>query len=372
MKLMRNFALPLAALFFGLLLVSQSAHAQVENCPTEPKSNVPIADGEVFIGSNCVLNTAGDVDSFVFSADAGETYQLALALGPAFTTNICLTLYPPVGGQIFSGCTNAVNGDPSVVTDQALTTTGTYTLVVSEPSSGTQAYAVSLERLYPFPPNAKAAKLATVYDGDIAEETDSNAYTFGIVTTGTYQVSATLSGTFIDNLCMTVYLPGGTITGTQQCTNAVNGESTIQVQFTPTQAGTSMAFLSASGNNSNQTYTLEVSCVHGTCTVPPPPPCTLKDALSYNTSTSTLTMNFTVGNIAAVTWNAWLTDQNTMTELFSVVQPITTTAVPITKTTTLSPEGTVGVLSTLTYPTKGIVCSVYTQVSTGTPSAAVK
>jgi hypothetical protein len=78
-------------------------------------------------------------------------------------------------------------------------------------------------------------------------------------------------------------------------------------------------------------------------------------------------MNFTEGNTAVDTWNAWLTDQNTMTNLFTVSQPITNPAQPITKTTTLSPEGTVGVLSTLTTPKKGIICSVYTQINTGTP-----
>jgi hypothetical protein len=40
--------------------------------------------------------------------------------------------------------------------------------------------------------------------------------------------------------------------------------------------------------------------------------------------------------------------------------------VTVTKTTSLSPEGTVGVLSTLTTSTKGIICSSYEQINTGT------
>jgi hypothetical protein len=141
----------------------------------------------------------------------------------------------------------------------------------------------------------------------------------------------------------------------------------VQYEFTPTQAGTMMAFFNAKGNDSTTIYTLEVSCVSGNCGQTKTPPCTLKDALSYSSSTSILTMNFTVGNTSATTWNAWLTYQNTLTQLFSVAQPITNPAQPITKTTTLSPSGTVGVLSTLTTPTKGIICSVYTQINTGTP-----
>jgi len=96
-------------------------------------------------------------------------------------------------------------------------------------------------------------------------------------------------------------------------------------------------------------------------------PCTLKDTLTYDLTTKTLTMNFTVGNNAAATWNAWLTSGNDIKEVFSISQPITKLPVSVTKTTTLSPEGTVGVLSTLTTPTGGIYCSSYVQVNTGTP-----
>jgi len=96
-------------------------------------------------------------------------------------------------------------------------------------------------------------------------------------------------------------------------------------------------------------------------------PCTLKDTVKYNATSSTLTMNFTVGNTSAATWSAWLTDQNTITELFSVPQPITTPPMAITKTASLTKEGKVGVLSTLTTPTQGIICSSFVTVNTGTP-----
>ena len=80
-------------------------------------------------------------------------------------------------------------------------------------------------------------------------------------------------------------------------------------------------------------------------------------------------MNFTVGNLSATTWNAWLTSQNTIAALsgFPTTQPITNPPVPITKTTSLSPEGKVGVLSTLTTSKGGIICSSWVQVATGTP-----
>jgi hypothetical protein len=102
--------------------------------------------------------------------------------------------------------------------------------------------------------------------------------------------------------------------------------------------------------------------------VPGAPACTLKDTVSYNASASTLTMNFIVGNKAAVTWNAWLTSQNNMTALFSVSQPITNPPTPITQTyAPLAPGGKVGVLSTLTTTAYGVICSSWEEVNTGTP-----
>ncbi|MGO9084903.1 MAG: hypothetical protein ACLQBK_06725 [Candidatus Sulfotelmatobacter sp.] len=376
MKVLTKFVLPLAALLFAFLLIPQFALAGTANCPAEPATNVPIASGDIFVGSNCALRTTGDVDSFVFTGNKGDTWQLAAALNGGPTANICLTVYDPSFKIVYGpGCTGVGYGGPSsVVIDQALATTGTYTMDITENSSGTQDYAVSVEHLYPFPPNAQAVSLGKTYAGDISALTDSNAFTFEGATTGEYEVAATLSSSPSANVCMTVYSPGGglikpSVGSEGGCTGVgYGGPSTVQIDFTPTETGIYMAFVSVSGNDATQSYSLEVSCVVGECTNIPPPPCTLKDAATYNATTSTLTMNFTVGNNVATTWNAWLTYQDTMQHLFSVSQPITNPPKAIAKTRTALPkEGTVGVLSTLTTPTKGIFCSSYVQVNTGTP-----
>jgi hypothetical protein len=56
-----------------------------------------------------------------------------------------------------------------------------------------------------------------------------------------------------------------------------------------------------------------------------------------------------------------------METLFSVSQPITNPPKFITKILAgLPKEGIVGVLSTLSTPTKGIACSSWVQINTGT------
>jgi len=100
---------------------------------------------------------------------------------------------------------------------------------------------------------------------------------------------------------------------------------------------------------------------------PTPPECTLQDSATYNESAGVLTMKFTLENEVATTWNVWLTDLNSLTLLSSEAQKVTYPAVTITKTHNLSKEGIVGVLSTLTTPTGGIICSSWVLPNTGTP-----
>lgn len=251
------------------LLFPSAALAQGTNCPPEPAQDTPIADGQIYIGSNCNLYSPGDVDSFTFDASSGQTYHLALGINGASPVNICMTLYDPNEKNIFSGCTsiNYPNFVYSVVLDKMLATTGTYTIVVTENSSGTISYALALERLYPFAPNAQQINLSTQTPGDINPITDTNEFTFASATTGIEEVSATLPTNASQNICMRVYQPNGTPVQSDVCTsiNYPNFVYTIQVDFTPNQNGTSMAFLYVAGNDGTATYTMEASCLVGMC-----------------------------------------------------------------------------------------------------------
>jgi hypothetical protein len=274
MRVSTNFTLPLATLLLGLLLVPPAALAGTTDCPVEPASGTAFATGDAFAGPNCTIYNNGDVDSFVFNANNGDIYQLAVGINSvaAAATNICLTLYNPSAVQIYSGCTsiNWPNYQNSVATSQTLTASGTYTMLITETSSTRVPplnYVVSLERIYPFPPNGQQVNLGVRVPGNINLLTDSNAFTFESVTTGTYLVSATLPGNASTNLCLTVFLTNGTPLP-YNCTSIdwPNYNNTAHVQFTPPQNGSSMAFLGVAGNDGIATYNLEVSCVVGTCT----------------------------------------------------------------------------------------------------------
>jgi hypothetical protein len=462
MKASRKFLLPLTALFFGLLLVPKAALAAggATNCPPEPATDTAIASGELYAGTNCALHT-GDVDSFVFSANDGDTYQSILAYQGG-ANGSCMVLLDPNGKQIFpntsspNNCTS--NGD--LVVPQTLTVTGKYTINLTQQGGGSGGdYSLSLERINPFPSDAKQATLAHAIAGTFDPANAQIAYTFAGFTTGTYFVSVSYTGG-ANGTCAYLYYPGSATprpSPDQGCTS--NG--VFQFTFTPPENDTYMVLLTGEGDGSGGDYSFEVSCYSGTCPIKEPTtttltsssnpsgdgqpvtftavvsssggappngetvsfmngktvlgtgtlssgkatfpdskltagattsvtavypgdsnflastsnvvkqvvygPCTLTDSLTYNATTGTLTMKFTVGNTVATTWNAWLTDQNNIESLFSIAQSITNPPVVVSKTASLSKEGTVGVLSTLTTSTKGIFCSSYAQINTGTP-----
>jgi hypothetical protein len=365
MRLSTNLALPLSVALFGLLLVPQPALAVTKDCPIEPAQNVSIASGDSFSGANCTLSAVGDVDSFVFKANTGDVWQLAAAMnggGP----NICVTLYNPGLVQIFNQCSDRLVGDKSVVTSQTLTAAGAYAIVLTEASGGTLNYALSLERLYPFPPDAQPVeKLKQVIKGEVSPLSAMDPFTFEGATTGTYRATATIRSRSHHDLCMNAYFPDGTNAGSG-CTDFPVGGDTIMLDFTPPQDGTLMLLLAEAGYDATVSYTLDVSCYLGHCPpLTPPPTCALTDTLSY--AAGTLNMDFTVENTYPTTWNIWLTEQNSMQLLYSKPQQVTDSPTAVPMTTSLAPEGKVGVLSTLTTPSKGIVCASWVQIETGTP-----
>jgi hypothetical protein len=365
-----NSGLTLAALVVAVLLLPSSGWATVaKNCPVEP-AQAAIVSGETYFGTNCVLKSAADLDTFTFSASAGDTWKVvAGGTNVANPNNICVTLNDPKGTTVANGCSLTNISHSGTIITKPLTVAGTYTIVVTETGNAVVDYGVSLERLNHAPADGIALALGKTISSAVSPPSAQDAYTFFGATTGTYEVSATMtSGSNPENLCFSVY-QGVTIVVAEVCTET-NFAFTVQSKFTPIVNGTFVVIVFAADNTYTLNYTVSVQCVAGTCPIgpPPPPTCALKDAPSYNAATGTLTMNFTVATPVVATWNGWLSSQNTVQSLWSESLPITEPSVTMTKTQANVPKsGKVGILSTLTTPTKGITCSSWAQVNTGAP-----
>jgi len=365
MRTAKNISLWLAALLFAIVVSPSKGWAHTSaNCPVAAPAS--IVSGETYFGSNCVLSGASDLDTFKFSASAGDTWKIvAGSANAAAGFNICLTLNDPNGHTVASGCSAAPISHSATLISK-LTIAGTYTVVVTEGANGTMNYGVSLERISPPPVDGTALVLEKTVSSQIAPISAQGAYSFYGTTTGTYELSATMtSGSAPENLCFAVYQPGGTAATAALCT-ATPIAFTVQKQFTPSANGTYVVIIYASDNSYTLNYNFGIACVSGVCGSPPPN-CSLKDTLTYNAATGILTMNFTLVTPVAATWNGFLTSQNAMQPLWSQPLPITDTAVKMTQTQAVPKSGKVGVLSTLTTPTKGITCSSWTLINTGAP-----
>jgi len=359
-------SLALALFLLAITFIPSSAQAGVtKDCPQEPKQNVPISSGTTYYGPHCTISTTGDIDSFQFSASAGDTWSMDSALVLGAASDMCMWLYDPNATQVFMGCTSLAFGIPEVATNQTLKLTGAYTIILKEIANTVVSFGISLERLSPTPPDAVPIALATNVTGNISTPTALAPYSFFATTTGTYQVAASLgTGATID-MCFNVYQPNGaSALSSVPCTSMAFGIVSISANFTPTVNGTYLAVLFIVDDDGTDPYNLEVTCFLGKCGSPPPK-CQIADLATY--SGGTLTMNFTLGTPVAVTWNAWLVSQNTTTLLWSISQPVTEPPVTITKTQAVSKSGKVGVLSTLNTTPAGINCSVFTVVNTGAP-----
>ncbi len=98
-------------------------------------------------------------------------------------------------------------------------------------------------------------------------------------------------------------------------------------------------------------------------------PCTLN--VEASSPDRTLNLVFEVGTREPATWNAWLTSQGEIARLLSVPLPVIEPPIPVSLTLPFFPAlGTIGVLTTLTTPDKGIICAAFTTVDTGPPTAA--
>jgi len=368
MRTTASFGVLLAVLLVVTVMVPAPVWAATgtvtRNCPTEPVQNTPISSGVTYTGSKCVINTTGDVDSFQFSATAGSTYRAVLGLGPAPTTNVCMTIYPPGSTTpLFpTACTSYGWSVYAISTNQKLATAGNYTIVVTDQSNATISYSLSLERLSPAPSDAAPLTLSKNIAGSVPAPTAQEAYTFTGNTAGTYNITGSLPASPTHDVCFDVYQPDGVAVVLGACTSYGWSVLSVTKAVTPAQAGTYVVIMYTNGNDATSDYNLEVSCLLGTCTSTK---CLLQDSLAY--SSGTLSMNFTIGTPYAATWSTWLVSGSTAQLLWSVTQPVTEPPIAAPKTQSVSASGVVGVLSTLSTAKNGITCSSWTLANTGKP-----
>jgi hypothetical protein len=96
--------------------------------------------------------------------------------------------------------------------------------------------------------------------------------------------------------------------------------------------------------------------------------CTL--ILTPSLTEGTPTLDVQLGTQAPATWNVWLIAQAEVTPLVSATLPVIALPASVELDLPFVPAlGTISVLTTLTTPDQGIICSVFSTVDSGPPLA---
>ena len=93
--------------------------------------------------------------------------------------------------------------------------------------------------------------------------------------------------------------------------------------------------------------------------------------LEARATDGTFSLKFVIGTHEPATWNVWLIAQAEVTLLVSAALPVIEPPTSVELDLPFTPElGTVAVLTTLTTPVQGIICSAFVPVDTGSSGLA--
>jgi len=151
----------------------------VKNCPPEPMQGVANASGRTYFGSNHVSRQRLRTPYLYIQRFGRGHLEYRPGPGPLRSGKS-----PPL---IVSGCTSSHNKYYSISTNQTLSASRTYTLVVTGPAAAVVRYGLSLERVNPPPTDSAALVLGQTLTGSIDAPTEQNPFIFYGATTGTYK-----------------------------------------------------------------------------------------------------------------------------------------------------------------------------------------
>jgi PEP-CTERM motif len=253
-----------AALAFGLAAALPALASPIEHevDPTGLPGAVPLAYGDHTV--NAVLGNALEVDSYTFSAQAGDSVRLLIR---DFTPGLDpqLVLRGPTGsvlGSVF--CDASLGGLCSTVLGSTLASSGTYTINVSDQALNEAGdYQLHLET-YPPVNNWLGFHYATPVDERIGHSTDFDFFAFTGVAGTQVRVSVAGLSAGLDAV-LEIWDPAGTRITNIFCDASLGGLCVSSVDLSLSLAGTYRLGVSDLGWDETGDYRLPVSCLFGAC-----------------------------------------------------------------------------------------------------------
>jgi hypothetical protein len=219
---------------------------------------MPIAYGTVV---NCTISPVGDVDTFRFSAVAGETVMIHGVIGATGGVRPCVELIAPDNSRL-RACENAFTNR----IDAALTQDGTYAILLSDRSSFfTGAYTLALERVRPPSPGARPIGYAQSLEDRIDLRGDVDVFVFNASQGDVVVISVSIGVSSGVRPCAELATPNGA--RTVACENAFRN----RIEATLTSDGAHALLVRDRSNAFTGAYTVTLQCVLGPCTAGPSP-----------------------------------------------------------------------------------------------------
>jgi hypothetical protein len=265
----------LGALLAAMALPGFGSPSENAVDPTGVLGAVPMTYGDHTV--NAALANALEVDSYTFSAQAGDSVRLLIrGLSPGLDPS--LVLRDPAGsivGTTFcDGSFGAFAGLCSLALDRSLPGTGLYTLNVSDVGQDEAgSYQMHLEQ-YPPVNNWLGVPYATAVNERLGHTTDLDFFAFtGVAGTGV-RVSVAGQSVGLDS-ALQIWDPSGTRITNASCDGSFGAFATLcvtSVDLNLSLAGTYKLGVSDVGWDEVGNYRLNVSCLFGACPLPTDPP----------------------------------------------------------------------------------------------------
>jgi len=249
--------------------------------PTGVLGAVPLTYGDHTV--NAGLASALEVDSYTFNAQAGDSVRLLIrGLTPGLDPS--LVLRGPTGSIVGSTfCDASLGGLCSVALDRALSSSGTYTINVSDLAQNEAGnYQMHVEQ-YPPVNNWLGFHYATPVDERIGHTTDFDFFAFTGVAGTQVRVSVAGLSAGLDSV-LEIWDPSGTRITNTFCDASLGGLCVTSVDLSLSLAGTYKLGVSDLAWDEVGNYRLTVSCLFGACplsTDPVPVPVPVPEPSSW-------------------------------------------------------------------------------------------
>ncbi len=220
-------------------------------------AQTPISYGEDVPGA---ISAAGEVDEYTFAGSSGEVITLQVADRSNSSPDPCFEFFDPSGSPIGSKTCNS-----SIARiDTTLTTSGQYSIRVSEDPSGgnhTISYMMSLERVGPTPsPNAISIAFGDDIAGTISPSGEVDLFSFAGSSGEIIILQVADRSNSSPDPCFEFFDPSGSPIGSKTCNSSI-----ARIDTTLTTSGQYSIRVSEdpSGGNHTINYSISLVCTSG-------------------------------------------------------------------------------------------------------------